>query len=79
MQGGLQLAILQSSRLVEGCGLWTQSYIDGRTLGFIRPLEIGSVALGGITMASTLRSPTLHHPLEHGSFAEEIELLELLF
>ena len=79
MQGGLQLAILLSRRLVQGCGLRTQSYIDGRTLGFIRPLEIGTVALGGIAMASTVGPPTLHHPPEHGSFAEEIELLKLLF
>jgi len=70
---------LSGSGLIEWGGFRSEVDGDRLTVGVVGPLEVGAVALGRVLLASTLRLAAPHHTLQHGSFAEEFQLLEFTF
>src|SRR5664279_6021264 len=70
--------MLPGGRLIERRCLRAEFHIDGFAGNLIGPLEVGTVTLGRIAVASTLGSAAFHHALEDRSLQEEFDLVEFL-
>ena len=78
IEEGLESSILLRSSTKHGHHFGSEFHIDGFAFGFIRPLEVRSVAFVRILAASALGFAAFHHPLEKRPFAEVLQLLKFL-
>ena len=79
VQKRLEFSVLLGSGLVQMYCFRSKLHVDCFACGFIGPLKIGSMAFGRMVATGALGFAALDHALEHRSFAEVLQLLELLF
>jgi hypothetical protein len=77
-QERLELAVLARGGSEDGAGLLSKAHIYGFAAGFVGPFPVGSVAFGGIYVTGASGLATLHSPLQHGSFAKVLQILQFL-
>ncbi len=74
-----QFAMLLCGYSIQRGDFRVELEVDRLVAHFVGALEIRPMAAGWITMAGALLVATLHHSFEYGSFAEVVELHDLLF
>ena len=76
---GFQLAKLRGGGPVERCCFRCQTHIHGLPLDFVGEFVIRAMALFGIGAAGTIGFAALGHPLQYGSLAEVLQLIQAAF
>ena len=77
VEQGFQLAVLLRCGPIQRCRFRRELDIDCFAVGLVRELEVGTVALGGVGGTGALGFAALHHPLQHGTFAEILDLFQI--